>query len=77
MIGSLLLISMTEELSGVPQVPAGALYSCQECRRYPQVPCTAVRSAADIGLLSLSICQGDSLGDFLLAPLSPREKVTL
>jgi len=37
------------------------------------------RSGAEIGLLSLrlSVSQGASLGDFLLAPVSPIEKVTL
>ena len=45
----------------------------------PQVPCTAVRSDAEIGLpsLGLSISQGASLGDFLLAPTCFIEKVTL
>jgi len=44
-----------------------------------QVPWTAVRSGAEIGLLSLrlSVSQGASLGDFLLAPACPIEKVTL
>ena len=67
--------------------------SCQEWCRYPtgapatvrsgagtpQVPCIPVRSAAEIGLLSLklSLSQGASLGDFLLAPACPIEKVTL
>jgi len=38
-----------------------------------------VRSDAEIGLLSLrlSVSQGASLGDFLLAPACPIEKVTL
>ena len=38
-----------------------------------------VRSGAEIGLLSLrlSVSQGASLGDFLLAPACPIEKVTL
>ena len=38
-----------------------------------------VRSGAEIGLLSLrlSVYQGASLGDFLLAPVCPIEKVTL
>ena len=38
-----------------------------------------VRSGAEIGLLSLrlSFSQGASLGDFLLAPACPIEKVTL
>jgi len=38
-----------------------------------------VRSGAEIGLLSLrlSVSQGASLGDFLLAPARPIEKVTL
>ena len=59
----LLRVSMTEQLSGVVQVP----------RRCP------VRSGAEIGLLSLrlSVSQGASLGDFLLAPARPIEKVTL
>jgi len=37
-----------------------------------------VRSGAEIGLLSLriSVSQGASLGDFLLAPACPIEKVT-
>ena len=52
-----LLISMTEQLSGVLQVPL----------RCP------VRSVADIGVLSLSLSasQGASLGDFLHAPAYP------
>ena len=59
----LLRVSMTEQLSGVVQVS----------RRCP------VRSGAEIGLLSLrlSVSQGASLGDFLLAPACPIEKVTL
>jgi len=54
---------MTEPLSGVVQVP----------RRCP------VSSGAEMGLLSLrlSISQGASLGDSLLAPGCPIEKVTL
>jgi len=54
---------MTEQLSGVVQVPS----------RCP------VRSGAEIGLLNLrlSVSQGASLGDFLLAPACPIEKVTL
>jgi len=38
-----------------------------------------VRKGAEIGLLSLrlSVSQGASLGDFLLAPACPIEKVTL
>jgi len=43
------------------------------------VPCTAVRSGAEIGPLSLglSVSQGASLGDFLLAFTCHIEKVTL
>ena len=39
----------------------------------------AVRSGVEIGLLSLrlSVSQSASLGDFLLAPVCPIEKVTL
>jgi len=64
---------MTEQLSVVVQVPC----------RYPagtlQVPCTAVRSGAEIGLLNrrLRVSQGASLGDFLLAPGCSLEKLTL
>jgi len=56
---------MTGQLSGVCRNPAGAL--------------TGVRSGADIGILSvrLSISQGMSLGDFLLAPAFVLEKVAL
>jgi len=56
---------MTEQLSGACRYPTGAL--------------TTVRSGAEIGLLSLrqSVSQGASLGDFLLAPACPIEKVTL
>jgi len=38
-----------------------------------------VRSDAEIGLLSLrlNVSQGASIGDFLLAPVCPIEKVTL
>jgi len=38
-----------------------------------QVPCTGVKSGAEISLLSLrlSLSQGASLGDFLLAPGVP------
>ena len=41
------------------------------------MPRTGVRSGAEIGLLSprLSVSQGASLGDFLLAPACPIEKV--
>jgi len=40
---------------------------------------TAVRSGAEIVLLRLrlNVSQGASLGDFLLAPVCPMEKVTL
>jgi len=43
----------------------------------PQVPWTAVRCGAEIGLLSLmlSVSQGASMGDFPLAPACPMEKV--
>ena len=53
------LISMTEQLPGVCRYPAGALSSA--------------RSGAEIGplSLSLSVFQGESLGDFLLAPAHP------
>ena len=85
---SLLRISMTEQLSGVVQVPrrcpvrsgAGApQVPCQEWCRYPVGALATVRSGAEIGLLSLrlSVSQGASLGDFLLAPVCPIEKVTL
>ena len=73
--------------------PTGALDSCQSgagTLQVPwtavrsgagtlQVPWTAVRSGAEIGPLSLwfSVSQGASLGDFLLAPACPIEKVTL
>ena len=61
----LLRIFVTEQLSGVCRYPAGSLSS--------------VRSGAEIGLLNLrlSISQGASLGDFLLAPACPIEKVSL
>jgi len=56
---------MTGQLSGVCRYPAGALIS--------------VRSGAEIGLLGsrLSVSQGASLGDFLLASSCPIDKVTL
>ena len=44
------------------------------------MPCRCpARSGAEVGLLSLrlSVSQGSSLGDFLLAPACPIEKVTL
>jgi len=43
------------------------------------VPCTAARSDAEIGLLSLrlKVSQGVSSGDFVLAPACPIEKGTL
>ena len=52
--------------------------SCQEWCRYPAGALTSVRSGAEIGPLSLrlSVSQGASLGDFLLAPACPIEKVT-
>jgi len=58
----LFLISVTKELSGVSRCPAGILPS--------------IRSGAEIDLLSLrlSVSQGASLGDFLLAPACPIEK---
>jgi len=58
-LSSSLYLSMTEQLSGVVQVPTGALYSCP--------------GRAEIDLLSLrpSVCQSASLGDFLLAPRAP------
>jgi len=56
---------MRGQLSRVYRCPAGALVS--------------VRSGAEIGLLSLrlSVSQVVSLGDFLLAPACPIEKVIL
>jgi len=56
---------MTEKLAGVCRYPTSAL--------------TTVRSGAEIGLLrlGLSVSQGVSLGDFLLAPTCPIEKHTL
>jgi len=62
--------------------------NCQQWCRYPsgalsgvvQVPLRCpVRSGAEVGLLSLrlSVSQGASLGDFLLAPACSIEKVTL
>ena len=70
--------------AGTPQVPCTAARSgagtpqvtCTAARSgagTPQVPCTAARSGAEIGLLSLrlSVSQGASLGDFLLAPRAP------
>ena len=61
----ILRISITEQLSGVVQVP----------RRCPDR--TAVKSGEEISLLSLrlSVSQGTSLGDFLLAPACPIEKM--
>ena len=73
MILLLLRISMTEQISGVVQVP----------RRCPvrkgAGTLAGVRSGAEIGLLSLrfSVAKGVSLGDFLLAPTCPIEKVTI
>jgi len=54
---------MTEKLSGGVQVPAGA----------------SVSSGAESGPLSLrlGVAQGTSLGDLLLAPACPIEKVVL
>jgi len=53
--------------------------SCQEWCRCPAGALASVRSGAEIGLLSfrLSISQDAPLGDFLLAPSCPIEKVTL
>ena len=50
---------------------SGFLFSCLYDR-------ATVRSGAEIGLLSLrlNVSQGASLGDFLLAPACPIEKVT-
>ena len=59
--------------AGDPQVP------CQEWYRYPVGALATVRSGAEIGPLSLRLSvsqQGASLGDFLLAPACPIEKVT-
>ena len=49
----------------------GNFFSCLHDR-------ATVRSGAEIGLLRLrlSVSQGASLGDFLLAPACPIEKVT-
>jgi len=73
----LLRISMTEQLSGVLQVPR----RCPECQEWCRYPAGApsVRSGVAVGLLSrrLSISQRVSLGDFLLAPACPIEEVTL
>jgi len=62
--------------AGTPQVPCTAVRSRAST---PQVPCTAVRSRAEIDRLSLRlrVFRGESLGDFLLAPVCPIEKVTL
>ena len=81
---------MTKQLSGVVQVPrrcpvrsgAGTRRSpanCPEWCRYPAGALTGVRSGAEIGLVSLrlGVSHGASLGDFLLAPACPIEKVTL
>jgi len=53
--------------------------NCQGWCRYPAGVLASVRSGAEIGLLSvrLSVFKGASLGDFLLAPVCPIEKVTL
>jgi len=66
-------------VSGVGQVPYRCPDQCQEWSRYPAGAPTSVRSGAESGLLSfrLSASQGASLGDFLLAPACPIEKVTL
>jgi len=64
--------------------PAGALSGVVQVTRRcpvrsgagtPQMPCTAVRSGTEIDLLSLrlSVSQGASLGDLLLAPVPRRE----
>jgi len=63
--------------AGTPQVPCPA--QCQEWCRYPAGALPSVRSGAEVGLLSLrlSASPGLSLGDFLLAPACPIEKITL
>ena len=80
---------MPWQLSAVVRVPGRCPGNCQEwCRypgncqewcRYPAGALATVRSGAEIGLqiLSLSVSQGVSLGDFLLAPVCPIEKITL
>ena len=57
--------------------PAGALFSVRSGAGTLQVPCTAVRVGAEIGLLSLrlSISQGAPLKDFMHP--RTREKITL
>jgi len=76
---SLLHVSMTGQLSGVCRYPAGALLSVRSVAGTPQVPRTAVRSGAEVGLLSLrlSVSQGVSLGDSRSAPTCSINNVTL
>ena len=76
----LLRVSMTEQLSGVVQVPRRCpVRSGAGTLQVPAGALATVMSGAEIGLLSLrlSVSQGASLGDFLLAPACPIEKVTL
>jgi len=69
--------------AGTPQVPVSGVVQvprrcqCQEWCRYPAG--ASVRSGAEIDLLSLwfSVLKGASLGDFLLAPACPIEKISL
>ena len=62
---------MHSGLQASPPSAYKAFFSCLHDR-------ATVRSGAEIGLLSLglSVSQGASLGDFLLAPACPIEKVT-
>jgi len=59
--------------AGTPQVP------CQEWCRYPSGALANISSGPEISRLGLrlSVSQGPPLGDFLIAPACPIEKVTL
>jgi len=66
------------QLSGVCKYPIGILTSCQGYAGTLQVSWPAVRGVQKSGYTESSIqpVQGASLGDFLLAPACPIEKVT-
>ena len=63
------------QLSGVVQIPHRCPGNCQKSCRYPTDALATVRSGLVIRRLSVS--QGVSLGDLLLAPMCPIEKVTV
>ena len=71
----LFCIFMTGQLSEGCRCPV----QCQGWYRYPAGALASISSGAEIGLLSLRlrVSQGASLGDFLLAPPCPIEKVIL